>query len=155
EYDSTVGNRQGRIWECGRDTKPRWTVQANLFGPMDVQVLPNKRILVAESNISRVTERDVATGNIVWQHQVPNPVVAQRLPNRNTFIASYYQLQEVNPAKVPVWTRNMGPNFLIFDARRLRNGHIVCINSAGQITELDNNRNIIRTVNTNAQGNWC
>lgn len=155
EYDSTVGNRQGRVWECGRDGNPRWTI-ANLLGPMDAQVLSNGRVLVAESSGGRVTERELATGNIVWQHPVPNPVACQRLPNGNTFIASYNGFVEVSPARQVVFQHNLTPNFFIFSARKQRSGHIVCMTSQGLILEIDPiKRAEVRRISVGTQGNWC
>jgi HEAT repeat protein len=155
EYDSSVGGRQGKIWECGRDGKPRWQMQ-NLFGPMDAQVLPNGRVLVAESNAARVSERDLATGNIVWQHSVGNPVVCQRLPNGNTFIATYNTLLELDPTRKVVFSHNLGPNFFVFGAQKLRTGNIVCMTSQGMLIEFDPAaRKNVRTINVGVQGNWC
>ena len=78
EYDSFVGNRQGKVWECGRDGKPRWQVN-NLFGAMDGQLLPNGRILAAEHVANAVRERD-RQGKIAWEVKVPNaPIACRRL----------------------------------------------------------------------------
>ena len=155
EYDSTIGGRQGRIWECGRDGKPRWQIQ-NLAGPMDAQVLPNGHVLVAESNAQRVSERDLVTGNIIWQYNVPNPVVCQRLPNGNTFIATYNLLVELDSNRKVVFSHNLSPNFFIFGAQKLRNGHVICMTSQGILLEFDPvARKNVRTVSVGVQGNWC
>jgi HEAT repeat protein len=155
EYDRNRGTRRGQVYECGRDGKPRWKVE-DLAGPMDAQVLPNHRVLVAESASSRVTERDTATGAILWQYNVGNPVVCQRLPNGNTFVASYNMLIEVDPTRKVVFTHNLSPSFFLFDARKLRTGNIVCINSQGVLLEFDPvARKNVRTVNVGSQGNWC
>src|SRR5262249_9212699 len=53
-----AGNgNNGRVWECGPDGKQRWE-WLNVSGPVDVQVLPGGRYLLAEYYASRVTERD-------------------------------------------------------------------------------------------------
>ncbi|HYT93770.1 MAG TPA: HEAT repeat domain-containing protein, partial [Gemmataceae bacterium] len=136
EYDSNFGNRQGQVSEVGRDGKERWTVK-NLMGAMDAQVLPNNRILVAENNVGRVSERDLTTGNILWQHSVPNPVTCQRLPNGNTFIAYYNGFRELSPTREVVFTHALTPNFFIFSAKKLRSGQIVCMTSQGILIEID------------------
>src|SRR4051794_11933013 len=71
----------------------RWQV-GNLNFPLDVQLVGEDRVLVAEYYGNRVTERDVATGKVVWQHEVTGPLVAQRLPNGNTFVATDVELFE-------------------------------------------------------------
>jgi HEAT repeat protein len=155
EHDSKAGLRRGQVYECGRDGKPRWKVP-DLLGPLDAQVLPNRRLLVAEINASRVTERDIATGKVLWEHRIANPVICQRLPNGNTFMAGYNQLVEVDPARKVVFTHPMPPNFYVFSARKLRSGNILCITSQGVLLELDARaRNIVRKVPLGVVGNWC
>jgi HEAT repeat protein len=52
------GKDGGRIWMCGCDGKPRWAI--NLADkPTDVQVLHGNRVLIAEHNAGRVTERSL------------------------------------------------------------------------------------------------
>ncbi|MCI0460552.1 MAG: PQQ-binding-like beta-propeller repeat protein [Gemmataceae bacterium] len=155
EYDSNIGNRQGKAWECGRDGNPRWVVK-DLLGPMDAQILPGGRILVAENNVSRVSERDLATGKIIWQHNVANPVNVQRLPNGNTFIASYNFFVELDPNRRVVLNHNMSPSYFIFGARKLRNGHIVAVTSQGVLLEFNPaTKQTVRTIKLGFQGNWC
>jgi hypothetical protein len=123
---------------------------------MDARVLPNNRLLVAENNIGRVSERDPATGKILWQHAVPSPVICQRLPNGNTFIAYYNGFQEVSPANTVVFHLPLSPNFFIFDAKKLRNGLIVAMTSQGMLLEIDAaTKKQVRAINTGVQGNWC
>lgn len=155
EYDSTVGNRQGKVWECGRDGNPRWAIKS-LFGAMDAQVLPGGRILIAENNVSCVSERDLATGKVIWQHTIANPVTVQRLPGGNTFIATYNTLVELDAGRKVVYTHNLSPNFFVFGARKLRNGHVVAVTSQGMLVDFDMAaRRIVRTVALGSQGNWC
>jgi HEAT repeat protein len=155
EYDSNVGNRQGRVFEVGRDGKERWQVKG-LLGAMDAQVLPNNRLLVAENNAGRVTERDVTTGAILWQHNIPTPVTCQRLPNGNTFIAYYNGFLEVSPTNQVVFSHNLTPNFFIFSAQKTRAGRIVCMTSQGVLMEIDPaTKKEVRTINLGVQGNWC
>src|SRR6202011_3041700 len=83
----------GRVWECGRDGKPRWEV-TNLAGPMEAQVLPGSRVLIAESRGHTVTERDFK-GNVLWEKKLgADPTGCQRLPNGNTFVSTYSSVME-------------------------------------------------------------
>jgi hypothetical protein len=84
---TTVDNRnRGKVYEIGMDGKQRWQIQ-NLNFPIDAQVLPGERVLVAEMNANRVTERDFK-GKILWEKQFQMPVACQRLrksgPARST-----------------------------------------------------------------------
>lgn len=156
EYDSAVGQPGGQVWECGRDGKPRWKI-TGLLGAMDAQVLPNGRVLVAENSAQRVTERDPATGAVKWHHMVPgNPIAVQRLPNGNTFIATYQNLMEVTPANKVVYDHRPGPQFYIFSARRQKNGHVLAMTAQGVLLEVDPvSGKQVRTIPTGANGGWC
>ncbi len=158
EYDNQMGNIFGKVSEGPRGAaEKRWTFggQGMVQGAMDAHTLPNGRVLVAENNASRVTERDTK-GEIKWQHNVPNPICCQRLPNGNTFIASYNMVMEVTPAKTEVYRHTPGPQFYIFSAHKAKNGNIVAITAQGQIIEMDSKTGQTKnTVQTNTLGNWC
>jgi HEAT repeat protein len=156
EYDSQTGRVGGRVWETGRDGRPRWQLR-DVLGPMDAQVLPGGRLLVAENMANRITERDQA-GVIKWEFRVPNnPIACQRLPNGNTFIATYTQVMEVSPTQQVVYSHGNMPGFYIFSARRMRNGHIVCMTAQGAILELDsaNGQEVRRVQMPGPFGGWC
>jgi hypothetical protein len=157
EYDSAVGRPGGRVLETGRDGKPRWELRS-VLGPMDAQILPGGRVLVAENLGRRVTERD-RDGAIKWQYQVANnPIACERLPNGNTFIATYTQVMEVTPAQQVVYSHGNRPGFYIFSARKLRNGHILCMSAQGVIIEMDaaNGQELRRVqVGHPGAGGWC
>lgn len=93
-YTLLVFLDEGRAVELDKEDKPRLRFNGLEF-PLDAQMLPGDRILVAEHRANRVTERD-ATGQIVWQHPFEAPLVAQRLPNGNTFLASSKDFLEVD-----------------------------------------------------------
>jgi hypothetical protein len=126
---------QGAAWEFGPDHKNRWLLK-NVGGPFDARVLPGGRLLVAEYNLRRVTERD-RTGKIEWDFQPPNaPLEVQRLPNGNTLIATNYEILEVTRGKVVVFSfKDRTGN--IFSAQKLANGHILYGLYSGHIVELD------------------
>jgi outer membrane protein assembly factor BamB len=156
EYDSPTGRPGGRVWETGRDGKPRWQLQG-VLGPMDAQVLPNGRVLIAENLGRRVTERDFS-GTVKWEYSVGNnPIACQRLPNGNTFIATYTQVLEVTPGRQVVYSHGNRPGFYIFSARKLRNGHILCMTAQGALLELDSasGREVRRVQTSGPAGGWA
>jgi outer membrane protein assembly factor BamB len=131
EYDGAEG---GRVWEAGKDGKPRWSV-AGLQGPNDVQPLPGGRFLVAERNGNRITERDRA-GKVLWQHAVSgSPIACQRLANGNTLVATFNDLYEVTPDQRKVASHQNPEGFR--HALKARNGHVVYVTSQGRVVELD------------------
>jgi outer membrane protein assembly factor BamB len=91
-------------------------------------MLPEDRVLVAEHNGNRVTERK-RTGEIVWEKGVQMPLVAQRLDNGNTFIATVSQFLEVEPSGKVVMTRGLPSGESIMKAQMLANGDIACVTS--------------------------
>jgi HEAT repeat protein len=154
EYDTFNNVANGQTWETSRGGTKRWNVNG-LLGAMDAHALPNGRILVAENNANRVSERDTK-GHILWEYRVPaNPICCQRLPNGNTFIASYNMVLEVTPAKTEVYRHIPGPQFYIFSAHKARNGNIVAITAQGRIIEMDTTGKQLHSLTTNTLGNWC
>jgi hypothetical protein len=133
EYNSGKNN-QGRIWECGKDGKPRWVLDAE-GSPLDAHLLPNGRVLIGHDGQHRVTERD-RQGRIYWEKKVDSNVLnCQRLPNGNTFIATLNGLLEVTPKGDVVFTYQKFNQ--IYYGARLRNGHIVMTQSNHHLVELD------------------
>jgi HEAT repeat protein len=124
-YTLIVLLNAGQVLELGPDNKPRLQIDG-LSLPLDVQILPDDHILAAEHNANRVTERD-RRGQVVWEKRVQSPIVAQRLPNGNTFIATQDQLLEVdkNGQEVFSYARPDGNSFM--KAQKLPNGEIACV----------------------------
>ncbi len=134
DMDFTNNNNMGRLLEVGPDGKPRWQF-GNLSFPMDAQILPGNRVLVAEYHGMRVTERDFK-GDILWRKQVAMPINCQRLPNGNTFIATRDQLLEVDRRDKELYTIRR-PAHDVMAACKLRNGQIVLLTRAGLCLRLD------------------
>jgi hypothetical protein len=125
---------RGRIFELGPDRKQRWEI-TGLSGPVDVQLLANGHILTAENHARKLTERD-KSGKVVWEKSTPAyPASCQRLPNGNTFIATYNQIFEVSSSGKELFALPRPEG--IYCARKLRNGHIVLLSSSGRVVTLD------------------
>ena len=137
--------------------KTLWEVKEIGF-PLDAQALPGDRVLVAEHANHCVTERD-RLGKIVWKvdtkdlsqqlakqagiakvQEVVQPLVAQRLSNGNTFIATGNQMFEVDKDGKLVWPRSQATFGImvrgICKAQRLRNGDIAYISGTNQFVRL-------------------
>ncbi|MHB1424723.1 MAG: HEAT repeat domain-containing protein [Gemmataceae bacterium] len=125
----------GQIMELGPDRKVRWQLN-NLENPQDVQVLGTDRILIAEWNGQRVTERN-RKGDVIWEKKTPNgfPLGVQRLRNGHTFIACNNKLLEVDRAGNEIYSINR-PHDVIM-ARRMRDGQIVLVNTRRQCIRMD------------------
>jgi hypothetical protein len=152
-YDGFPGG--GRIWESGADGKARWMIDKDLSGPIDAHILPGNRILIAEHQANRVTERNFK-GDILWQHRVnTSPVSCQRLPNGNTFIGTYNEVLEVTRDNKVVYAYPItrGSSFC---AEKLRNGHIIYVTmNGGVVYELDAKGKEVRSINVGQAVGWA
>ncbi len=124
----------GQIMELGTDNKPRWQLK-NLQNPMDVQVLPGNRVLVAEYSGGQVTERNLKN-EVLWRKSINYPLSAERLANGHTFIVTRNQLLEVDRSGKEVLSiqRTMHD---VMAARKLRDGQIVLVSNQGYCARLD------------------
>jgi HEAT repeat protein len=150
-YTTIVLLDDNRILELDADNKVRWRIDGVGF-PLDVQVLPGNKVLIAEYKANRVTERNFK-GELLWQYEFPpggggfndGPQMAQRLPNRNTFIAGKYQLVELDPAGKRVFEYNVpggegimkcskvsANEIVILYQDGLESGRVVRIDAAGK-----------------------
>ncbi|HTU19437.1 MAG TPA: HEAT repeat domain-containing protein [Gemmataceae bacterium] len=126
----------GEIIELGPDRKVRWKMNG-LMNPRDVQVLGNDRILIAEWNAQRVSERN-RRGEILWQKQLPGsyPLGVQRLRNGHTFITCNNKLLEVDRGGNEVYSINR-PQQDVVMARRMRRGEIVLVSTHRRVIRMD------------------
>jgi hypothetical protein len=141
-----------KVWECGKDQKPLWTI-ANLQCPIDAEVLPGGRILIAELNGNRVSERDLA-GNIRWEVPVQTPIACQRLPGGLTFISTNHRVCVLTREKKEVMVYEPEKEFFIHSVQRLRNGHTVMVSIEGTVREIDSAGKVLRTVTLPIKGGW-
>lgn len=121
----------GRVQEIDAAKNIRWKVEGLMF-PLDAQRLPGERVLIAEYEGARVTERNFK-GEVVWEKKLVQPIAAQRLPNGNTFIATPTQLVEYDKTGKEVWTQPPPGAGRIMKATRLRNGDTAVIVLTGGI----------------------
>lgn len=119
----------GRIVYLDERNQPVWQIE-NLQFPLDAQLLPGDRVLVAEHNGNRITERN-KKNEILWEKKLEGPLVAQRLPNGNTFIATRTSLLELDKAGKEIFNYQRPGGELIMKAQRLRNGDIACVTQLG------------------------
>jgi HEAT repeat protein len=123
----------GRIVELGADEKPRLQVDGIDY-PLDAQILPGDRILSAEYHGDRVTERN-RKGEIIWEKHIDQPLVAQRLANGNTFIATQVRCLEIDREGHEVTSFVRPPGEFIMKAQKMPNGDIACITLSQQVQQ--------------------
>lgn len=127
----------GRVMELSvGDNQVRWQVNDLRF-PLDVQPLAGDRMLVAEYHANVVTERDVKTGEVKWKKEITGPLVAQRLANGNTFVATDASLIEFDRTDKEVFhiVKNTGER--VMKALKLANGEIAILTSDSRIVRVD------------------
>ncbi len=110
---------------------------------MEAQVLPNGRVLIAESNAHRVTERDLK-GDIHWEKTIEgDPTGCQRLPDGSTFVSTFNTAMEFAPDGTKTYSFRLeaGSNAI----RKARNGHIV-YTLDDKIVETDTTGRRVRTI---------
>ena len=142
----------GRIIEVGPDGKERWKI-TNLQFPSDAQVLPGNRVLIAEHNNNRVSEREL-NGKEIWSMQVNQPVNLQRLANGNTFVAGRSGLIEWDRDRKQVFTFNR-PEYDVVSGRKLRTGEYLFLTQRGQLIRLDKEGKQVKTYNVGRINYWA
>jgi HEAT repeat protein len=126
----------GIVLELGADRKPRWQMNG-LLGPRDAVVVGADRVLIAEWNGQRVTERNLR-GEVLWQKDLPGswPQGVQRLRNGHTFIACQNKLLEIDRGGREVFSIDRRQNDVI-GARKIRDGSIVLVSTHRVCVRLD------------------
>jgi HEAT repeat protein len=119
----------GRVAELDATNRPRWQVDGLKF-PLDAQLLPGERVLVAEYEGARVTERN-RKGEVLWETKVSGPLAAQRLADGHTFIATPRQVIEVDKDGKEVFTYSRPGGETIMKAVKLPNGDMGLITQLG------------------------
>jgi len=126
--------------------KERWKID-RLQMPLDIEPLPGDRVLVAEYRGNRVTERN-SKGEVLWEKKVPEPLVAQRLCNGNTFIATREGVIEVDQKGNEVFSYSPVAGQEVMRARKLTGGDILLVTQLGgaaRLVRIDRFGNPVRT----------
>ena len=125
----------GTVTELGPDNKIRWLVDDIVF-PLDAQMVSGNRFLVAEYGARRVTERNLR-GDVLWHKTIADPLVAQRLPNGNTFIATIEGVLEVDRAGNQIFAFDMTGGEKIMKAMKLPTGEVACLTDGLRLVRYD------------------
>jgi hypothetical protein len=124
------GGNVGEVYELDKDKNVRWKISMPQGYPVDAHIVGPNRVLIAEYQGNRVTERDTK-GEIKWEFNCGgNPFSVQRLPNGHTFIAMQGRLIEVDRDRKEVWSYQR-PNQDIIRAKKLPNGEVAFITNLG------------------------
>lgn len=116
------------VLELDAKDKERFRIEKVRF-PLDAQTLTGDRVLVAEHGASRVAER-LRDGTVLWEVKAVEPLVAQRLDNGNTFIATRGGLTEVDREGKEVFAWNPTDGEQVMRAKKLTDGtYAVILNS--------------------------
>ena len=76
----------GKVLMLDSNNNTLWKID-NLQFPLDAQILPEDRVLVAEHQGNKVTERN-KNGEILWEKKIEGPLAAQKLEDGTIFIAT-------------------------------------------------------------------
>ena len=119
---------------------------------MDAQVVQGRRVLIAESNAHRVSERDFQ-GKVIWECKFAGePINCLRLPNGNTWVGLRDGCSECTRDGKILYTHAFGGS--LNACRRVKNGHVVYLSGSGLIGEIDAQGKAIRSVQLKQEGTW-
>lgn len=143
-----VGGRRlgGEVIELDANKKPRWRFGVPTY-PVAAQYVGRDRVLIAEYQAGRVTERDLK-GNVVWEKAAGgNPIGVQRLTNGNTFIVMQNRLVELDRDGKQHFNLQR-PQHDIMRAVKLRNGEVVFITNTGVLSRIEGKtQRVLKTFN--------
>jgi hypothetical protein len=120
---------ENQVLDLDPSNKVRWKIDG-IEMPLDIQPLPGDRVLLAEYKGNRVTERN-SKGKVVWEKRIAEPLMAQRLANGHTLIATKNTLVEVDRAGKQVFSYTPPGGAEIMRARKLPGGDIVMVTQLG------------------------
>lgn len=132
----------GEVFEIDHNKKVRWKFDVPTY-PVDAVVVGQDRVLIAEYQGNRVSERDFK-GNVIWEKNANgNPIGVQRMPNGNTLIVMQNRIVEIDRNGTEGFKIDR-PNHDIFRAKKLRNGDVVYITNSGQYVRVDKNQKTVK-----------
>lgn len=135
----------GRIREIGPDGKNRWEI-TNVQFPTDAIILPGNKVIVAEQNNNRVSERDISkNGQEIWGVTFNQPIGLQKLANGNLVVCGRNQIVEWDRTRkaVTTITRNQ---YDIVAGVKMRNGEFAVYNQQGQLMTYDKEGKLLNTI---------
>jgi outer membrane protein assembly factor BamB len=133
----------GQVLELDANKKPRWKLEVPYY-TVDAHVVAGDRVLIAEYQGRRVSER-TKKGEVVWEKTVNgNPIAVERLKNGNTFIVMQNLLLEVARDGHEVWSLPR-QGFDVFKARKLPNGDVALVTNRGQFQRLDRDHKVLKS----------
>jgi len=143
----------GRVLEMDKDGKEKWKMDGLLY-PVYACKTKRDRILVAEHNGNKVTERDTkiddVNKNIVWKKEnVSQPLACERLPNGNTLIVARNEMLEVDGKGNTVRSVNRNGNYDIVTAGRHKDGSYTLITTNTTIIRYDASFKQLNSVSLN------
>jgi len=107
-----------------------WKID-NLQFPLDAQILPDEKVLVAEHQGNKVTERN-KKGEIIWEKKIDGPLAVQKLEDGSIFIASKSNVVFVDPKGKEISEFTPPNNEPIMKANIASNGDICLVLSTLQ-----------------------
>jgi hypothetical protein len=132
--DERIGESPGFVFAVNRAGTVIWKLEG-INSPADFHLLPGGRVLIAENWHSKVTERD-RRGKVLWERKLDDkPVSCERLPNGNTFVATYRSLHEFTPDGKEVFSHR--PSGMLHGGYKQRDGHFLTVDTNGTVVELD------------------
>lgn len=125
---------KGEIVELDRDGKPRWKI-SGIGNPLDAEILPGERVLIAEYDARRVTERNFK-GVILWEKQFTEPPTrVQRMSDGRVMVTSRSWIRYVDRAGRE--TEIYRSQVELVSARRFRNGDVGLVLAGNRFIVLD------------------
>ncbi len=129
EMDASGLARGSRVVSLGPDMKEKWRISPVNY-PTDLQVMPDGRIFVVESNNNQITER-TENGTVVTRHNInQQPLNLQHLPGGGWVVACRNFVYEFDKDWKQLWSYRRD-NFDIMAGHRLPNGDTLVIVNAG------------------------
>ncbi|MSR32731.1 MAG: hypothetical protein EXR99_14635 [Gemmataceae bacterium] len=123
------------VFELSKDGKISWSI-TGLSGPMDAQVLPSGRVLIAEHHAQRVTERNLK-GEIIWKKDLGNnPISARKIRGGFTSVICRNRIIELDRQGVEVFSLAR-PQSDVMSAERLRDGSYMIVSNQMTCIKVD------------------
>ncbi len=144
-YTLVVLRTPGTVLEVDRGGRVRWQI-TGLRYPVDAQVVGKDRVLIAEYQGQRVTERTFK-GDILWEKKFNRPVGCQRMRNGNTLIVGRREVLDIKPNGETAFAWKPKA-LLVAAARKQPDGHVVLFTTSGQVVTLDAAGQTIKTFAT-------